>query len=103
MIVLKYLGCILISLIYWVLAIAIFPASSGWRILIWLIPGLVGAYTASKRRKNPYGWAIIGLVFSLGFALGPIILLQEERKCPYCGKLNLADKKFCGSCGKELL
>lgn len=70
--------------------------------VIWLMFGMLTAYTESNRgRSGAFG-------FLGGCLLGPIALIisvvtpPETKVCPYCSEKIAPEAKVCKFCGREL-
>jgi hypothetical protein len=76
-------------------------------VILWLLCGLVAAYTASQKGRSGLGWFFIGALlgpFGLVFFFlpEPAAKTSEGRSCPGCACRNHADDVFCQQCGQRL-
>ena len=72
-------------------------------ILVFGVPGVVGAYMAWERSRNMVFWFIISMIppiphIVLGF-LRPLKLVEgRSRVCPNCGRIVLWKAMTCPQC-----
>lgn len=84
-------------------------------ILIWGLFGVVSAFAAGWKGRNPVGWFLLGLL------IGPFALLlllfapslkatpkyqnagaDAERRCPFCAEVIQRAAIVCKHCGRDL-
>jgi uncharacterized membrane protein len=70
-------------------------------LIMWLIPGLLCAFTAAKKRRNTFLWATFGLVGGISVFI-ILSILKGQRACPSCKKQIPSDTRTCGYCGTDL-
>jgi hypothetical protein len=77
------------------------PCNPGIILIVWLIPGLLCAFTAAKKRRNTFLWATFGLVGGISVFI-ILSILKGQRSCPSCKKQIPSDTRTCGYCGTDL-
>lgn len=76
-------------------------------LLVFGVPGVVGAHMAWQRSRNVVFWFIISMIppiphIILGF-LKPLKAVEgRSRTCPQCGRLVLWKAMTCPDCGDEI-
>jgi hypothetical protein len=76
-------------------------------VILWLLCGLVAAYTASQKGRSGLGWFLIGALLGpfglvIFFLPEPAAKAAGEQDCPVCAFKNRAGAVFCQQCGQRL-
>lgn len=85
-------------------------------VIFWIGFGVLTAIAAKSKKRNEFGWLILGLLFGI-FALAAVLILPAEVEdsadgrptpathnlCPDCNKLVLKSATVCPKCGCKLI
>ncbi|MDF1626999.1 MAG: zinc ribbon domain-containing protein [Parvibaculaceae bacterium] len=83
-------------------------------VLIWLACGLLSAFIASGKNRNPIGWFFIGAIFGVFGLIAALVVSdpnprpmtielaatsEPTKRCPDCAESILEAAKKCRHCG----
>jgi hypothetical protein len=74
-------------------------------LIFWVIIGIICAFIAQQKKRNPIGWFFLGVLFSL-ISLTVLIFLptieDDTTPCPHCKEPIKKDATMCKHCKSVL-